>query len=135
VLSFGLESIPDIHQQGFSGFLSVCCAAYLDKAIVYSQSLEKHRRAVRTVLEGCAIAGYAKLSKSAFEVDIIKFLGHVVGTEGVRVERSRVETLESWPARAKSLEGNYYGDPLNLRSKPLVSAHSCVCTYVWHAQC
>ena len=102
VMPFGLANAPATFQayinRALSGLLDVCCVVYLDDILIYSQSLEEHRRAVRLVLERLRkYRLYAKLSKCAFEVDTVNFLGYVISPDGVGMERSRVETIDSWP--------------------------------------
>ena len=102
VMPFCLANAPATFQayinRALSGLLDVCCVVYLDDILIYSQSLEEHRRAVRMVLERLRkYRLYAKLRKYAFEVDTVNFLGYVISPDGVGMERSRVETIDSWP--------------------------------------
>jgi transposase InsO family protein len=102
VMPFGMANAPATFQayinKALSDLLDVCCVVYLDDILIYSESLEEHRRTVRMVLERLRkYRLYAKLSKCAFEVDTVNFLGYVVNPEGVGMERSRVDTIESWP--------------------------------------
>jgi hypothetical protein len=58
---------------------------------------------------------FAKLSKCEFNKPSVTFLGHVVGQEGLRMERKKVECVSLWPRPATKLEvqlfsgfANYY---------------------------
>nr|KYP45193.1 hypothetical protein KK1_033280 [Cajanus cajan] len=39
---------------------------------------------------------YAKLSKCEFWLDEVKFLGHVISTEGIAVNPAKVESVLQW---------------------------------------
>ena len=38
-----------------------------------------------------------KLSKCKFSVDMVDFLGFILGTEGIAMEQSQVQTIQEWP--------------------------------------
>nr|GEY50077.1 putative reverse transcriptase domain-containing protein [Tanacetum cinerariifolium] len=59
---------------------------------------------------------YAKFSKCEFWLDSMKFLGHVINSQGVHVDPAKVETIKSWtalksPTEVKQFLGlaGYYG--------------------------
>ena len=57
---------------------------YVDDLIIYSRTLEEHLEHIEAVLEKLKEAGiYTKLGKCQFGVEEIKFLGHIVGKDGV----------------------------------------------------
>ena len=77
------------------------CIAYLDNIVVYSNSLEEHRKHVWLVLAKLQEAGlYLKLSKCKFEMQQISFVGFIVTPEGVEMELDRVWTIPQWPEPA-----------------------------------
>jgi hypothetical protein len=47
---------------------------------------------------------FAKLSKCGFNKPSVTFLGHVVGQEGLRMGRKKVECVLQWPRPATKLE-------------------------------
>nr|GEW48077.1 hypothetical protein [Tanacetum cinerariifolium] len=48
---------------------------------------------------------YAKFSKCEFWLDSMKFLGHVINSQGVHVDPAKVEAIKSWTALKSSTEG------------------------------
>lgn len=40
---------------------------------------------------------YAKFSKCEFWLNSVAFLGHVVSSEGIRVDPQKIEVIKSWP--------------------------------------
>ena len=74
------------------------CIVYLDDILVYSSEPEKHDDHVRLVLERLRSYGlYVKLSKCEFDKDLVDFLGYVVSTTDVSMEKDRVATIQGWP--------------------------------------
>nr|GEX34466.1 hypothetical protein [Tanacetum cinerariifolium] len=47
---------------------------------------------------------YAKFSKCEFWLDYVKFLGHVISSQGVHVDPSKVEAIKNWTALKTSTE-------------------------------
>ena len=41
---------------------------------------------------------YAKFSKCEFWMDKVRFLGHVVGTDGISVDPEKIRAIIDWPA-------------------------------------
>ena len=40
---------------------------------------------------------FMKLSKCKFSIDMVDFLGFILGTEGIAIEQSWVQTIQEWP--------------------------------------
>ena len=47
---------------------------------------------------------YAKLQKYEFWLDCVPFLGHIVSKEGILVDPSKVEAIQSWPTPRNARE-------------------------------
>ena len=102
VMPFGLTNAPATFQayinKALSDMLDLCVVVYLDDILIYSMNEEDHERNVRMVLDRLrAYNLYCKLSKCAFNVDTVNFLGFVVSPKGIHMEPARVETVEQWP--------------------------------------
>lgn len=71
---------------------------YLDDILVFGRTPEEHLKNLETVL---AILRdnqfYAKLSKCVFNKPEVKFLGHIVGRDGLKVNPAKVEVVSQWP--------------------------------------
>ncbi|KAI9035401.1 uncharacterized protein KD926_003523 [Aspergillus affinis] len=78
--------------------------AYLDDILVFSNNEEEHIRHVKQVLRKLRIAKLRlKLKKCEFYIQETEFLGHWITTEGVHMERSKVQAIRDWPV-PKSLK-------------------------------
>ena len=79
-------------------YLDKFAIAYLDDVLIYSKTLDEHKQHVATVLELFRKHElYAKESKCEFFRTEVKFLGFIVGADGVKVDPEKVEAVKSWP--------------------------------------
>lgn len=71
---------------------------FIDDLIVFSDTLEEHERRLLRVLERLKEYGL-KLSpeKCKFFQASVKYLGHIVSSNGVETDPEKVEVLKSWP--------------------------------------
>ena len=82
----------------FREFLDKFLIVYLDDLLIYSDTLAEHKRHVRLVLERLRQAELClKPSKCEFHVQEISFLGFVVGSQGVKMDPSKVAAITFWP--------------------------------------
>ena len=82
--------------------LDVYCTAYLDDILIYSRTREEHAEHLRLVLDALRKAGlYAKFSKCEFFVPETKFLGLLVGQDGVRMDPDKLATIKTWETPKK----------------------------------
>ena len=67
---------------------------FIDDILIYSKSKEEHAEHLRIVLQRLRDHKlYAKFSKCAFWLEEVQFLGHVLSTEGIAVDPSKVEEV------------------------------------------
>src|SRR5437764_14452263 len=97
VMLFGLANAPATFQayinRALAGLVDVTCIVYIDDILIYSKDPKAHRRYVTEVLERLRKHGlYAKLSKCKFSTDTVEFLEFMIGSDGVAMESSRMET-------------------------------------------
>lgn len=102
VLCMGLTNAPATFQETmnrvFAPYLGKFVLVYLDDIMVYSKSAEEHKGHLRIVLELLRKHKfYAKMSKCDFCKREVKFLGHIVSEEGLRVDPAKVEVVQKWP--------------------------------------
>jgi len=70
----------------------------LDDVLVFSKDWKTHLRDIRAILSRLKAHGlYCNLSKCRFFVIEVDFLGFIVGTHGIRIDPSRVESISKWP--------------------------------------
>lgn len=101
VMPFGLTGAPATFQRFMNDtlrdYLDVFCTAYLDDILIYSKTRSEHIQHVRKVLEKLREAGlYAKAQKCEFLVSETKFLGIIVGKNGIRMDPEKVKTITNW---------------------------------------
>jgi hypothetical protein len=101
VMPFGLTNAPATFQayinEALDGLLDVICVAYLDDICIYSKTEEEHTEHVRLVLDRLRQFGlYVKLSKCEFSKKEIRFLGFIVGTNGIRMDPAKIGTVADW---------------------------------------
>ncbi|GJP47773.1 hypothetical protein CLOM_g6943, partial [Closterium sp. NIES-68] len=80
---------------------------YLDDILIYSRSREQHLQdldAVFTLLHKNRLI--TKGSKCDFLKQELEFLGHVVSTEGVKIDPKKIKTIQEWkpPTNIKELQ-------------------------------
>jgi hypothetical protein len=109
----GLRNAPigfqSFMQRIFKEHMGKFVSVYLDDIIIYSRSAEEHEVHLTKVLEILESNGlYVKLKKCTFEQPEIKFLGHIVGVAGVKVDPAKVAVVASWPAPTNVKEVRSY---------------------------
>jgi hypothetical protein len=106
VMPFGLTNAPASFQQfindALQPFLDRFASAYLDDIIVYSDTLEEHRKHVRQVLEKLSENGlHLEPKKCEFFRKEIKYLGLIIGREGIKMDPEKVRTVQDWETPKK----------------------------------
>ncbi|KAL4278247.1 hypothetical protein GQ457_03G020180 [Hibiscus cannabinus] len=101
VMPFGLTNAPaafmDLMNRVFHEYLDQFVVLFIDDILVYSRTEEDHDRHLRLVLQTLLENQlYAKLSKCEFWIREVVFLGHVVSSEGIRVDPKKVEAIVNW---------------------------------------
>ncbi|GKB32816.1 putative reverse transcriptase domain-containing protein [Tanacetum coccineum] len=101
VMPFGLTNAPAI----FMDLMNRVCRSMLDKSVivfiddilVYSKNKEEHEVHLREILETLRKERlYAKFSKCEFWLQEIQFLGHVINSEGLKVDPAKIEAVMNW---------------------------------------
>jgi len=60
--------------------IDLCCIVYLDDVLIYSNTLQQHRKDVSTILEALGISGKkVKPSKCKFHQNETEYLGFIIG--------------------------------------------------------
>ena len=102
VLTFGLTNAPGTFQSVMNEVLGDVIGkfvlVYLDDLVIFSKNAEGHVEHVRIVLGLLRRHKlYAKLAKCTFMQSELKFLGHIVGAQGLQVDPKKVAIVQDWP--------------------------------------
>jgi hypothetical protein len=109
VMCFGLANAPATFQSLmndiFSDFLGKFVVVYLDDILIFSETPEQHMQHMAMVLERLREHKlYAQMAKCEFGLSELKFLGHVVGSKGIRPDPAKVKVVEEWPEPTNAAE-------------------------------
>ncbi|GJU61172.1 putative nucleotidyltransferase, ribonuclease H, partial [Tanacetum coccineum] len=78
-------------------YLDKSVIVFIEDILVYSRSVDDHKRHLREVLETLRKEKlYAKFSKCEFWLRKVQFLGHVVGKDGIKVDPAKIESIKKW---------------------------------------
>jgi RNase H-like domain found in reverse transcriptase/Reverse transcriptase (RNA-dependent DNA polymerase)/Integrase zinc binding domain/Retroviral aspartyl protease/Chromo (CHRromatin Organisation MOdifier) domain len=102
VLPFGLTNAPStfmaLMNDVFHTYLDGFVVIYLDDILIYSSTLEEHLNHLRKILELLRQHKlYAKMSKCAFCLPKVEYLGHLLSDIGISVDKTKVDTIREWP--------------------------------------
>ncbi|XP_019246534.1 PREDICTED: uncharacterized protein LOC109226195 [Nicotiana attenuata] len=108
VMPFGLTNAPATFQalmhQIFAPFLRRFVLVFFDDILVYSASLTDHVRHLKLVFDSLkANQLFVKGSKCNFGQKKVEYLGHVISSEGISTDNSKVEAILNW-AQPKSIK-------------------------------
>ncbi|GKB47109.1 putative reverse transcriptase domain-containing protein [Tanacetum coccineum] len=103
LMPFGLTNAPAV----FMDLMNRVCRPYLDQFVIvfiddiliYSKTQEEHVEHLRLVLGLLKKEKlYAKFSKCEFWLREVQFLGHVINSDGIHVDPSKIEAVKNWKA-------------------------------------
>ena len=102
VLPFGLTNAPATFQSAMNDvlrpLLNKCALVYLDDIMVYSKTEEEHYEHLRQVLQLLEKNNlYANKEKCQLYQEEVKFLGHIVSKDGLKVDPRKTEVICNWP--------------------------------------
>ncbi|KAA3470967.1 Retrotransposon protein [Gossypium australe] len=84
---------------------------FIDNILIYSQDKSEHAKHLRTVLQTLRDKKLsAKFSKNEFWLREVRFLGHIISGDGIRVDPSKISTIVEWkPPRNVSEVRSFLG--------------------------
>ena len=120
VLPFGLTNAPatfmSFMHDVLRPYLDEFVVVFLDDILIFSKNEAEHLAHLKLVLQKLREHHlYAKLSKCAFGLQEVEFLGHIVTKDGIRMDDGKIAAVRDWPTPAcvrdvRSFHGlvNYY---------------------------
>jgi hypothetical protein len=101
IMSFRLMNAPDyfmnMMNKVFMDKLDKFIVVFIDDILVYSSTAKEHEQHLRVVLEKLRQNQlYAKFSKCEFWLEEVTFLGHILTTEGVAIDPTKIEAMKEW---------------------------------------
>jgi len=105
-LPFGLCNVPSTFERlvenVLSGLTYQLCLVYLDDIIVFGSTFDQKLENLKLVFERIRKANL-KLNPDKCELfqTKVKFLGHIVSSEGISTDPEKVEAVKEWPIPAK----------------------------------
>jgi len=111
-MPFGLCNAPAAFQRWINEVLmehiDMCCIVYLDDVLIYSNTLQQHRKEVSNILEAIRKSGMkVKPSKCEFHQSEKEYLGFIIGQEGVKTDPVKTQAIWDWmtPKEIKEIQG------------------------------
>ncbi|GJT81174.1 putative reverse transcriptase domain-containing protein [Tanacetum coccineum] len=101
LMPFGLTNAPAV----FMDLMNQVCKPYLDRSVIvfiddiliYSKRTKEHEGHLKLILRLLKKEKlYAKFSKCEFWLSKVQFLGHVIDSEGIHVDPSKIESIKDW---------------------------------------
>ena len=106
IMPFRLTNAPAAFQRFmndiFSDLLDVSMIIYLDDILIYSNNPADHKKHVCEVLHCLHENGlYTHLDKCHFSEDTVEYLGFILSKERLKMDPSKVQTIQDWPEPRK----------------------------------
>ncbi|KAH9270629.1 hypothetical protein BASA83_007236 [Batrachochytrium salamandrivorans] len=106
VMPFGLANAPAQFQRMmnslFQDMISKFVLVYLDDIVIYSDNLKDHKTHVRSVLRILSDNRlFCKPEKCHFYQTEIRYLGYIISSNGIRMDSSKIESVQNWPTPKK----------------------------------
>jgi hypothetical protein len=129
VMAFGLTRAPATFQKAMNTTLAPmlhkCVLVFFDDSLIYNPSFESHVQHMHQVLVLLATDQWKiKRSKCSFAQNTIAYLDHVISSQGVVIDQSKIEAISGWPAPTNTKELRSFSGACKLLQE--------VCPTFWH---
>ena len=101
-MPFGLTNVPGGFQRFLNGIfadiLDIYVIIYLNDILIFSENKDDHYRHVTEVLCWLQKHGlYANGKKCSFHTESIKYLGHMIGPDRLKMDSAKIKDIQEWP--------------------------------------
>ena len=133
VMPFGLTNAPATFQALINTtlckYLNIFVTAYLDNILIYTKStLKEHIQAVKKVFKALQKADIRlRPDKCKFYVKTVKFLGSIIMTNGIQMDKEKVKAIREWPEPRNLKEVQAFLGFANFYQK-FIPGYSQICT-------
>ncbi|XP_066344069.1 uncharacterized protein [Miscanthus floridulus] len=80
------------------GYIRLFVVVYFDDILIYSKSREEHLEHLHAIFDALRAAClFGNLDKCDFCTQRVSFLGYVVTPQGIEVDNSKIDAIQSWP--------------------------------------
>jgi hypothetical protein len=105
-MPFRLSNAPATFQcymnEILADMLDVCVIVYLDDILIYSDDMSQHKKHVKEVLRRLRKHGlYASPPKCEWHKTEVEYLGYILTTDGLCMDKSQIQTILDWPEPCK----------------------------------
>ena len=101
VMPFGLTNAPATFNRLMERIFHkhrAYVGVFFDDIIIHSSSLEEHKEHLKAVLEELrANKLFINEKKSEFFMREIKYLGHIISKDGIRMDPDKLQVINEWP--------------------------------------
>ena len=101
VMPFGLTNAPATFNRLMERIFQkhrAYTGVFFDDIIIHSNSLEEHKEHLRAVFEELrANSLFVNEKKSEFFMHKIKYLGHIISKDGIRMDPEKLRVINEWP--------------------------------------
>jgi hypothetical protein len=120
IMPQGLTNAPATFQKMITNvlrkYLDISCVVYLDDILIFSDTLEEHKKHVHEVFRALEDASLlVEPEKCSFHTQEVTFLGHLIRPNEIRMEPVKVQAVRDWkePTNVKETQAfigfaNYY---------------------------
>lgn len=103
VMPYGLTGAPATFQavmnHALAPLLRKCVVVFIDDILIYSATYEAHVQHVKQVFELLQFHQFkVKLSKCSFACKQLKYLGHIISSNGVATDPTKITIIQKWPS-------------------------------------
>ncbi|GJX94989.1 putative reverse transcriptase domain-containing protein [Tanacetum coccineum] len=87
----------DLMNRVYKPYLDKFMIVFIDDILIYSKNKKEHEEHLKAILELLKKEElYAKFSKCEFWIPKVQFLGHVIDSQGIHVDLTKIESIKDW---------------------------------------